>query len=64
MKQRKSNNDMGGAIVTIKDSSIGRLRACWGLIDAAIVLFLFGEVEMFFRKATVKPSPSTEETTP
>lgn len=53
---------MGGAIVTIKEPSIGRLRACWGLIEAAIVLLFFGEVVMFFQQATVKNPHSTEET--
>lgn len=47
---------MGGALISIKDSSLSRLKVCWCLIDAALVLLIFGEVEIVIPGASVKSS--------
>jgi hypothetical protein len=47
---------MGGAIISIRDTSLSRFRVCLKLLEAALVLIIFGEVEIVLQGATVKPN--------
>lgn len=48
---------MGGALVFISDNSLlGRVAIGLRLVEAALVLLLFGEVEIVIQRASVKPN--------
>ena len=47
---------MGGALISIRSQSLSRFRVCLKLLDAALVLMIFGEVEIVIDGASVKPN--------